>query len=43
MIRAIGDPDTAEGLDLMRARLPVHRAAGIRVPLLIAQGATAPG
>ncbi|MET3483101.1 prolyl oligopeptidase family serine peptidase [Methylobacterium sp. 1973] len=42
MIRAIGDPDTAAGLDLMRARSPVHRAGGIRAPLLIAQSATAP-
>ncbi|XYD10907.1 S9 family peptidase [Methylobacterium sp. NMS12] len=42
LIRAIGDPDTAEGLDLMRARSPVHRAGRIRAPLLIAQGANDP-
>ncbi|MBA9065221.1 hypothetical protein GGQ91_004633 [Methylobacterium fujisawaense] len=42
VIRAIGDPDTAAGLDLMRARSPVHRAGGIRASLLIAQSATAP-
>ncbi len=40
--RAIGNPDTAEGLALLRERSPLHRAAAIRAPLLIAQGANDP-
>ncbi|XDF37748.1 S9 family peptidase [Paracidovorax avenae] len=40
--RAIGDPATAEGLAQMRERSPLHRAAQIRAPLLIAQGANDP-
>lgn len=40
--RAIGDPDTEEGLALLRERSPVFRADRIRAPLLIAQGANDP-
>ncbi|MGU3468194.1 prolyl oligopeptidase family serine peptidase [Methylobacterium sp. C33D] len=40
--RMIGDPDTAEGLALLRDRSPLHRADRIRRPLLIAQGANDP-
>ena len=40
--RAVGDPDTAEGLALIRARSPVYAADRIRTPLLIAQGANDP-
>ncbi|BFO55604.1 S9 family peptidase [Acidovorax sacchari] len=40
--RAMGDPATAEGLAQMRERSPLHRAAQIRAPLLIAQGANDP-
>ncbi|GJE17534.1 alpha/beta hydrolase family protein [Methylobacterium marchantiae] len=40
--RAIGDPDTEEGLALLRERSPVFMADRIRSPLLIAQGANDP-
>ncbi|MCI2260928.1 S9 family peptidase [Xanthomonas indica] len=40
--RAMGDPATAEGLAQLRDRSPLHRAAHIRAPLLIAQGANDP-
>ncbi|MDQ1093027.1 dipeptidyl aminopeptidase/acylaminoacyl peptidase [Xanthomonas sacchari] len=40
--RAMGDPATAEGLAQLRDRSPLHRAAQIRAPLLIAQGANDP-
>ncbi|MBO9643749.1 MAG: S9 family peptidase [Pseudacidovorax sp.] len=40
--RAMGDPATEEGLALLRDRSPLHRAARIRTPLLIAQGANDP-
>ncbi|MCJ2076480.1 S9 family peptidase [Methylobacterium sp. E-016] len=42
LYRAVGDPDTADGLALIRARSPVHVADRIKVPLLIAQGANDP-
>ncbi len=40
--RAIGNPETAEGRALLHERSPLHRAAAIRAPLLIAQGANDP-
>ncbi|AVS81210.1 S9 family peptidase [Paracidovorax avenae] len=40
--RAMGDPATEEGLAQLRDRSPLHRAARIRAPLLIAQGANDP-
>jgi dipeptidyl aminopeptidase/acylaminoacyl peptidase len=40
--RAIGDPDTPEGLSLARERSPLFRADRITKPLLIAQGANDP-
>lgn len=40
--RAMGDPATAEGLAQLRDRSPLHRAAQICAPLLIAQGANDP-
>ncbi|ADX46191.1 hypothetical protein Acav_2279 [Paracidovorax avenae ATCC 19860] len=40
--RAMGDPATEEGLAQLRDRSPLHRAAQIRAPLLIAQGANDP-
>ncbi|GEM_PF-15293 len=40
--RAMGNPGTPEGLAQLRDRSPLHRAAQIRVPLLIAQGANDP-
>ncbi|MBB5944393.1 S9 family peptidase [Xanthomonas sp. 3307] len=40
--RALGDPSTEEGLAQLRDRSPLHRAAQIRTPLLIAQGANDP-
>ena len=40
--RAIGNPQTEAGRALLRARSPLHRAAAIRAPLLIAQGANDP-
>ncbi|HDX8863283.1 TPA: S9 family peptidase [Klebsiella michiganensis] len=40
--RAIGNPETEDGLALLRDRSPIYRAAAIRVPLLIAQGANDP-
>ncbi|TDR88097.1 S9 family peptidase [Enterovirga rhinocerotis] len=42
LVRAIGDPDTEEGMALIRDRSPVHHADRIRAPLLIAQGANDP-
>jgi dipeptidyl aminopeptidase/acylaminoacyl peptidase len=40
--RAIGDPDTPEGLKLARERSPLYQADRITKPLLIAQGANDP-
>ncbi len=40
--RRVGDPATAEGKKLLRERSPLFRAAKIRRPLLIAQGANDP-
>ncbi len=40
--RAMGDPGTEEGLAQLRDRSPLHRAAQIRTPLLIAHGANDP-
>lgn len=40
--RAIGNPETEEGRALLRERSPLHRAAAVRSPLLIAQGANDP-
>ncbi|WOS42627.1 S9 family peptidase [Xanthomonas rydalmerensis] len=40
--RALGDPGTDAGRAQLRARSPLHRAAQIRTPLLIAQGANDP-
>jgi dipeptidyl aminopeptidase/acylaminoacyl peptidase len=40
--RAIGNPTTEEGRALLRDRSPLHRAASVRAPLLIAQGANDP-
>ncbi|CAO4177787.1 S9 family peptidase [Methylorubrum populi] len=40
--RAIGDPDTEEGMALIRERSPVYFAERIRAPLLIVQGANDP-
>jgi len=40
--RAIADPRTPEGLAVLRDRSPLHRAAAIRSPLLVAQGANDP-
>lgn len=37
--RRVGDPRTEQGRDLLRDRSPLHRAAAIRRPLLIAHGA----
>jgi dipeptidyl aminopeptidase/acylaminoacyl peptidase len=42
LYRAIGDIDTAEGLAQAHERSPLFRAANIRKPLLIAQGANDP-
>ena len=42
LTRAIGDPDTQEGMALIRERSPVHAADRIRSPLLIVQGANDP-
>jgi dipeptidyl aminopeptidase/acylaminoacyl peptidase len=42
LYRAIGDIDTAEGLTQAHERSPLFRAANIRKPLLIAQGANDP-
>lgn len=38
----MGDPNTPEGLALLRAASPLHKADQIRKPLLIAQGANDP-
>jgi dipeptidyl aminopeptidase/acylaminoacyl peptidase len=40
--RRVGDPGTAEGKKLLKERSPLFRAAKIRRPLLIAQGANDP-
>ncbi len=40
--RALGDPRTEAGLAQLNDRSPLHRAAQIRTPLLIAQGANDP-
>ena len=40
--RAIGDPETEEGLALLQERSPLHRADHITKPLLIGQGANDP-
>jgi dipeptidyl aminopeptidase/acylaminoacyl peptidase len=37
--RRVGDPRTEDGQALLRERSPLHRAAQIRRPLLMAQGA----
>jgi dipeptidyl aminopeptidase/acylaminoacyl peptidase len=42
LYRAIGNPQTPEGIALLRERSPLHRAGAIRDPLLIAQGANDP-
>ena len=38
----MGDPNTPEGLELLRAASPLHKADRITRPLLIAQGANDP-
>lgn len=40
--RAIGDPATPEGMALLQARSPLHKADAIERPLLIGQGANDP-
>lgn len=40
--RRMGNPETAEGLRLLRERSPLHKADRIRRPLLIGQGANDP-
>lgn len=42
LYRSVGDPTTAEGLALLRARSPLHAAGAITDPLLIGQGANDP-
>jgi dipeptidyl aminopeptidase/acylaminoacyl peptidase len=42
LIKAIGDPETEEGLRLLRERSPLYRADQLAKPLLIAQGANDP-
>jgi dipeptidyl aminopeptidase/acylaminoacyl peptidase len=42
ILKAIGDPDTEEGLRLLRERSPLFQAGRIAKPLLIAQGANDP-
>ncbi|KZX57068.1 peptidase S9 [Halioglobus sp. HI00S01] len=42
LINALGDPDTEEGLALLKDRSPVNRVDQIRRPLLIGQGANDP-
>ena len=42
VLKAIGDPDTEEGLSLLRERSPLFQAGRITKPLLIAQGANDP-
>jgi dipeptidyl aminopeptidase/acylaminoacyl peptidase len=42
LYRQVGNPDTPEGLALLKERSPLHRAAQIRKPLLIGQGANDP-
>jgi dipeptidyl aminopeptidase/acylaminoacyl peptidase len=39
LYRQLGNPETPAGLALLRDRSPLHRAANIRKPLLIGQGA----
>jgi dipeptidyl aminopeptidase/acylaminoacyl peptidase len=41
-LKAIGDPDTEDGLSLLRERSPLFQAGRIAKPLLIAQGANDP-
>lgn len=40
--RVIGDPRTEEGKARLRERSPLHHAAAVRAPLLIAQGGNDP-
>jgi dipeptidyl aminopeptidase/acylaminoacyl peptidase len=42
LTKAVGDPETEDGLALMRDRSPLYRADRIKRPLLIAQGANDP-
>lgn len=42
LVKSLGDPDTAEGLALLRERSPVHQADRLARPLLIGQGANDP-
>ncbi len=42
LYRQLGNPDTAAGRALLNDRSPLHRAAKIRRPLLIGQGANDP-
>jgi acetyl esterase/lipase len=42
LTKAVGDPETEEGLALMRDRSPLYRVDRIKRPLLIAQGANDP-
>jgi dipeptidyl aminopeptidase/acylaminoacyl peptidase len=42
LYRQVGDPRTPDGLALLTERSPLHRAAHIRKPLLIGQGANDP-
>ncbi|MBT0722440.1 S9 family peptidase [Rosenbergiella collisarenosi] len=41
-VRAIGDPDTAEGQALLKERSPLYRADELIKPLMIVQGAVDP-
>jgi dipeptidyl aminopeptidase/acylaminoacyl peptidase len=42
LIRALGDPDTEEGLAVLKERSPLYLADKIKKPLLIAQGENDP-
>lgn len=42
LARRVGDPRTPEGLALLKARSPLHKADAIAKPLLIGQGANDP-
>jgi dipeptidyl aminopeptidase/acylaminoacyl peptidase len=42
LYRQVGNPDTPQGRALLKERSPLHRAANIRKPLLIGQGANDP-
>jgi dipeptidyl aminopeptidase/acylaminoacyl peptidase len=42
LYRQLGNPDTPEGRALLQERSPLHRAAQIKKPLLIGQGANDP-